>query len=281
VIFLHIGKTAGTTLSAIARRHFPAERVFTYDSAAPGTPVQQLFALSPERRADVALVLGHVHYGIHEALPGPWTYITLLRDPVQRIASHYRHVLRYPEHRLHAHVVGSGMSLCDYAGSGISEELDNWQTRCVAGGAVPTIGGCTDELLDQAKENLDARFAWFGLSERFEDSIVLLRRALRWHRAYYVPLNSGSSGGEPLNAATRAEILRWNALDQELYEHARRRFEDTLGRASAVRIERRALRVCNAAYRPLLATRHAAGRASQAIPLTDVRRRSNSTESRL
>jgi hypothetical protein len=266
VIFLHIGKTAGTTLSAIARRHFPPQGVFTYDSAGPGTPAEQLTALSAERRAELALVLGHMQYGIHEALPGPSTYITLLRDPVERIVSHYRHVLRYSEHRLHAEVKRSKMTLGEYAGCPISEELDNWQTRCIAGGTALPIGGCTRDLLDRAKHNLDEQFAWLGLAERFEESVVLLRRTLGWRRPYYVPLNTANGRREAVAEAVRAEILRWNALDQELYDHATARFDGILAQSLAVDIELRLLRASNAAYGHALATRRGLARAVRTAP---------------
>jgi Galactose-3-O-sulfotransferase len=265
VIFVHIGKTAGTTLNAIASRHFPPQRVFMYDSAAPGTPSEQLAALSFDRRANLALVLGHVQYGIHEALPGPSTYITLLRDPVERIASHYGHVLRYSEHRLHADVTRSNMTLNEYAGSRISEELDNWQTRCVAGGDAPPIGECTTELLDRAKQNLETQFAWFGLAERFEESVVLLRRRLGWWRDYYVRLNTSNGSHDGVSEAVRAEILRWNALDQELYDYAKARFDRIVAQTPAVELELRLLRTSSAAYRQVLAARRAAAPAARAV----------------
>ena len=265
VIFVHIGKTAGTTLNAIATRHLPPQRVFMYDSASSATAAEQLAALPVDRRANLGLVLGHVQYGIHEALPGPSTYITLLRDPVERIASSYKHVVRYSEHRLHADVTSSHMTFDEFVGSGITDELDNWQTRCVAGGDAPPIGGCTSELLDRAKRNLDTQFVWFGLAERFEESVVLLRRKLGWWRSYYVPLNIGNGRREGVTEAAREEILRWNALDQELYDFAKARFDETVTRTPAVDVELRLLRTSNAAYRQVLAARRVAAPAARAV----------------
>jgi hypothetical protein len=35
--------------------------------------------------------MGHFGYGIHEAIPGPSRYVTMLRDAPDRVASIYFH----------------------------------------------------------------------------------------------------------------------------------------------------------------------------------------------
>ncbi len=80
--------------------------------------------------------------------------------------------------------------------------VDNAQVRYLAGTAgeivdVP-LGQCTRTMLDVAIERLDQSFAFVGIVEQFEASIVLLRRTLNWRGCYYVASNTNrkwSAGG--------------------------------------------------------------------------------------
>ena len=85
-------------------------------------------------RARVRIVIrDHAGYGFHRALDQPFTYITMLRDPADRIISHYYFVLRKAGHYLYKEVTSRNMTLRDDVVSGISSELDNGQTRLVSG----------------------------------------------------------------------------------------------------------------------------------------------------
>ena len=87
-IFLHVPKAAGTTLQTIIERHYRPSEIFF-----AGTVVHE--ALSDLRRADVDVragirfATGHMAYGVHDDLPGPSSYFTVLRDPIDRVVSFY------------------------------------------------------------------------------------------------------------------------------------------------------------------------------------------------
>ena len=100
---------------------------------------------------------------------GETTYITVLRDPVDRIASHYYYAKRYPTHYLHKEITGRNMSLQDYASARLSDELDNGQVRMLAGvvneKTVP-IGSVAPILLTGRSRILNATSRSTGLAER-------------------------------------------------------------------------------------------------------------------
>src|SRR4029077_1199286 len=76
VIFLHIGKTAGTTLRRIPRRHYPKSDIMVVRSR-PFTREHTLaqFAELPEaQRSAPRLIMGHTVFGLHELVPRPSTY---------------------------------------------------------------------------------------------------------------------------------------------------------------------------------------------------------------
>ena len=218
VIFLHIGKTAGTTLRSVLRRQFRRSQIMTVRARRrPRHETLADFAQLPEHeRARPRLIMGHTVFGLHELVPRPACYVTMVREPVSLVLSQYAFVQRTPGHRHHDAV--RGMSLTRYIESGLSVEMDNSQTRAIAGDVDTPYGECSPEMLDAAKANLDRWFAVTGMTERFDESLLLMQRAFGWSNVCYVRANVARS--RP--AATPAElrlIERMNGLDLSLYEH--------------------------------------------------------------
>src|SRR5438552_2491662 len=98
LIFLHIPRTAGTTFVRILERQYGAGAVLDlYDS----TVGDRVAALTSGDMEHLRVVAGHFSFGAHRHLPGSCRYVTFLRDPVERVVSHYYFVRRQPEHYLH------------------------------------------------------------------------------------------------------------------------------------------------------------------------------------
>lgn len=96
-IFLHIPKTAGTSLvRGIKEALAPGEYLDLYGvHRTTDIIARELAELPPERVAKIRFAAGHqVWYGIHEVLGRPAKYITFLRSPVARILSCYRMMRR-------------------------------------------------------------------------------------------------------------------------------------------------------------------------------------------
>ena len=236
VIFLHVGKTAGATMRRALRREFRSSEVM--ELKAPTVEPGRLrrdgavayFAAMPEAaRARPRLIMGHMTYGLHEHVPRPSAYVTLLREPIKLILSQYHHVRRHEGHLLHEEAAAYP-DLASYVRSGISLEMDNSQTRAFAGDTTTPFGGCTREMLELAKANLDGSFAVVGLTERFDESLVLMQRAFAWDRIRYVSVNidPGRDRREAPSAEDLAFVKEQNALDLELYAWAAERFGATL-----------------------------------------------------
>src|SRR5438128_6438596 len=101
LIFLHIPKTAGTTLNRIIDWQYNPVSIFTVDPHRIRATVARFKTFSEQRRRRFRVVRGHLLYGIHEFLPQGATYITMLREPVARLLSTYRFILRDHLHPLH------------------------------------------------------------------------------------------------------------------------------------------------------------------------------------
>jgi Galactose-3-O-sulfotransferase len=269
VIFLHIGKTGGMTLRSILGRQFAASQIMvlrTPDRAPSNHRLRREetirhFAAMPEpMRRRPRLIEGHTIFGLHEYVPGPSTYITLVRDPVALTASQYNFVARKPGHWLHDELRSSGMTLDEYVDSGLSLETDNSQTRALSGDTSTAFGRCSQEMLERAKSNVDEHFSVLGLTERFDETLLLLRRAFGWSRLWYVPANVAPHRRRgALSSETLGRIAERNRFDVELYRWACERFQRTIGDPSSFATELRAFRRANALYRPW-------GHATQTIP---------------
>lgn len=250
LIFLHIPKAAGTTLHKIIERQFGPEVTFSLSGTDAPTSIKEFIGLSEAKRQHIKVLKGHMPYGLHRYLCRPATYITMLRDPIDRIISHYYFVLSSPGHYLHTEVTSRNMSLTDFVMSGISTELTNDQTRLISG--VERINTrlldgterrtlrasqeiITAEILGIAKKNLRDHFVAFGLSSRFDESLLLFKRLLGWRNIYYVRHNvtKNRPGKGQVSREVKELIAKKNEMDLELYDFARQKFEGMIKEQSA------------------------------------------------
>ena len=257
VIFLHVGKTAGATTRRALRREFKASQVM--DLEAPTVQPGRLrrdgavayFASLPEaERARPRLIMGHMTYGLDAYVPRPSSYVTLMREPMKLVMSQYHHVRRLSGHHLYEEAKAYP-DLASYVRSGISLEMDNSQVRAYAGDTTTPFGGCTPEMLETAKRNLET-FAVIGMTERFDESLVLMQRAFEWDRIRYVSVNvdPGRDRRDMPSEEDLGFIREQNALDLELYAWAATRFEATVRQSPGFGDSLRRFEEANERYQP-------------------------------
>ncbi len=225
IIFLHIPKTAGTTLHTLFEKAYaPGALYSTYPANHPYGSLQEYAAFPPERKAEIRVLLGHFSYGVHTFVPAPYLYITMLREPVERMISNYYHINRDPNHGLHELVSSGRMPLQQYVAHMVHElKMDNEQTRMFAGNWDGRgHGPCTAAMLKTAKENLRDNFAVVGITDRFDESYLLVKRQLQWQyrftRKRNVTLNRPRK--EDLSPDDLAMLETHNYFDGQLYRYA-------------------------------------------------------------
>lgn len=229
IIFLHILKTAGTTLNIILENHFTPENSFSTfpNHMHPDGSIEGFRALSNSEKQRIDLLTGHMGFGLHRDLPRPAVYITLLRNPIDRVISRYYQEKHDPYSHLH-HAINSGMNLPEYARFyAEAAEMDNLQTRMIAGNWNKRgFGPCTTKMLATAKSNLQKRFVVCGLTERFDAFYLLLTHTFGWPPIYYRSHNVSSNRrrADSLPPDTVAAIGHYNQYDLELYDFARELF---------------------------------------------------------
>lgn len=270
VVFLHIGKTAGSTLATILGRYYTREETFQIYPKRYHDTLDALTSLPAARRAEIRLLKGHLPFGVHEHLPTPATYVTMLREPVDRVVSLYYFARRVPKHYLHQPIVRGNLDIERYVSSGLSWEMDNGQLRVLTGHLHDiAIGGCTRVLLDEAKRNIIQHFSVVGLSGRFDESVLLTKHRLGW-KGFPVYRRKNVTVGRPttdrLSKSELAAIRKHNELDEELYQWVSARFQREW-EAEALDTQLKAFRATNAMYQSYGAARGMAGRLLAAIGL--------------
>ncbi|QYK48645.1 MAG: sulfotransferase family 2 domain-containing protein [Phycisphaeraceae bacterium] len=230
LIFLHLPKTGGTSLRAtlidsISPR--PSIKLMNHDH----TP---LLAMKREERAALGLVEGHMLYGVHEHLPGPYSYITLLREPVARLRSWHRYVLQTPRHRFHGVVAQGGLSLGDCVSRRMTPELDNDMTRTLAsvGREGTPFGAVTRQMFEVACERLSS-IQFIGTTERLGEFHAMLCDRMGWQAHPVKHLNRTTteitgvaadiraSPSDDAEGSDAAQMIREvNRFDHALWEQA-------------------------------------------------------------
>jgi len=223
LIFLHIPKTAGTTLNRIIEWQYSPLAIYTMDPHRIRATAERFKRLPEARRRRLQVVRGHLFYGIHEFLPQGATYITMLREPVARILSSYYFVLRRPLNPLHRKLKSEKLGVEDCIR--LFPDRNNTQCRFIAG--VKDAAIADERLLDMAKENLTKSFSVVGICERFEESLILISKTFGWEIPFYK--NQKVAKSRPVVEPKLADLIRdHNRLDVELYEFGKKLFEQSL-----------------------------------------------------
>jgi len=223
IIFIHNPKTGGRTLRRITDRQYEPNEVVViprehYHSS---TVAQHLAGPGKDRPR---LIRGHIPFGVHALLPFESAYITLLREPVDRVLSQYSSMLE--RRRRWMFRDGEPITLEEYVSSGCTKEVDNVQTRRLSG-VDPPFRQCSRDMLDRAKQNLTDHFAVVGLTEKFDHTLMLFRRILGWKYILYFRMNVTKARVARASVSNEVQdlIASYNQLDIELYRYATDRFE--------------------------------------------------------
>jgi len=237
LVFLHVPKTAGSSLTRIVLAQYNKEQIFATEIGRLKASIEE-FKTSPESlRVRYRLVYGHMTFGLHSWLPQPASYLAMLREPIDRVVSLYYYLRESPGHHLYDYVTGNQVTLEEYVSSGITSATDNQMVRLISGGADQPValydhggvpfGEVSRTLLDQAKKNLVEHFSVVGLTEQFDRSVELMATVYGWNVSAYERVNVTKKrpAVRDLPRRTRKLIERHNELDLELYEFARQQFK--------------------------------------------------------
>lgn len=211
--FVHVERAGGTSLRMIVQHNHPSHVVPTpyrwpHDDGNVFRPeeLRWLLRLFPATRS----FGGHSvrsYLGYEEAIGRPIRYFTFVRDPIARFLSHYHHQV---------HQMRVPWTFEEFVADG---RFSNFMTHRFAGG--PDV--------ELAKQRLAEDFAFVGLTDRFDESLVLFRHALGRDLCinYERENQTRSASYDRLRRAPEVvdRAREENQLDLELFDFARGLYE--------------------------------------------------------
>lgn len=206
IIFMHVPKSAGTSMGAYLRHCVGSKRSGRtvvlrgeYDPDAPADPAR----LERARRA--RLCMGHFSWATLERIRREGAYLfTILRDPTERLWSQYNYLTRrtYPDslipknqHDLYDRTLGmSPREFFTFEDPRHRHAIDNGLTRQIGGGMdpLPLDADRMRDLVGAAKRNL-RKMNHVGFTDTFDDDFRSILKRLDLPRPRQVPHDKKSN----------------------------------------------------------------------------------------
>lgn len=231
LIFLHIPKAGGTTLLNVIERQYKRRQVLmlynTYYRK-PLDSITQIESYARKSRAGYHMIVGHFGYGVNAGLGNQYRYISMVRDPVQRVISNYLHMKRTPKAPLFDQL--QKISFEQYLLDGLWPDANDGQVRRLCGveneGNIVGFGKTSEDMFLKAVEAIERSFFCVALTEQFDRSLLLLQRILGWSNIHYVKRNISYEREAFSPSSNEIDIIReLNKYDTKLYSFVSQKFD--------------------------------------------------------
>lgn len=190
IIFHHVPKTAGTTIYSIVDSSFDG-KVFTINGnqTEHEDSVKHFINLPQSEIDKIDLLKGHRTFGLHKFFSGSVKYFTVLRKPAQRHISGYYQLLKVkPELEERIKFIQSPPSLEEYIVQGDIYYGKNPQIKTFLNIPDPSIE-VDEDMYQYALKVMKEHFFIIGLTERFDQTCVLLNQVNGFHISHYLKKN--------------------------------------------------------------------------------------------
>lgn len=225
IIFIHPPKVGGTNIVSaigamekIKSRRFPVPRVagkstvLITEGWLGGMNSLKEQCVGVDNNCEMSqFISGHFPYGAHNYLNGEYSYITLIRSPLDRELS----AVNFDFQRGYIKNKKQAMEQL------LNIAIDNPQTRFLAGEAYMS-GRCDEATLEIAKKNLETNFLLIGVTEDTNGFLQALVTMMQLE-----PLAIGHTQVtskkilHKLTPKMRMRLAKKHKYDQALYEYAK------------------------------------------------------------
>lgn len=220
MLFDHLPKCGGMTVNRYLKSQYRYRKIYQIDGRNPQNSVCVFKSLPEARRFDYDLVLGHLAYELIDFVHPDTISLTIFRDPVDRIISHYHYVKQYSNHYLHDLVTSKKMTLEEYVTSGISDELRNWYVTHFLGVAIDEAENLPDWSVTEAYRIVTNRYHVIGFLDDLVTVMNSLGREVGYRRRFqntYLNKTASRPAKHEIDASVLNTIKQVNFLDVELY----------------------------------------------------------------
>ena len=230
LFYIHVPKTAGTTMKLIIIWLYKWDEIFWAKST--DYIKKKLKALDNEHLNNIKIVAGHTPFGMHRHFEfSDYRYFTILRDPVERAISQFFYMQQKPKHPYYPIATNPDYTYEELLENKLINNTFNVQTYWLIGENPDFFkkGVYDEEVVKQAKANIDKHFAFIGLNDRFDESLILMKRKFNWTLPFYTPKNiNKKKKKDKVSARTLELIQHYNQMDIELFNYCKAKFESEL-----------------------------------------------------
>ena len=231
IFFLHIPRTGGTTVDSIFFNNFENEQILR---------IYKDFEYSKYREIDcnymskIKYITGHLlltDYNDLKIYNQKVNVFTFLRDPIQRLISEYIFYKTWKNNHLYKIINDNKISFLDYILSKDKIFLyrgKNFMTRCISGKGFAATK-YPYAALALAKRQLEKNFFFFGILEKFTESILILAKLVNLKNIFFQKHNKLNDKLKNFITDNEKDVaLELNKADCELYKFAVECFENKI-----------------------------------------------------
>jgi hypothetical protein len=224
LLFDHIPKTGGTGIHLYLRSHYPESRILQMSLKEAWDTVNEFKGLSQRERDRFYLIHGHYANELIDLVHPETLFITIFRDPTDRVISNYRYILEQPTHYWHRHVVGKKMDVVEFCQDRTISEAWNYLTSHYTHLPLEEIARNPERAARLAFDHLKGKFHFIGFLDELDFFMPIVARKMNFRKKF---INRRVNSSKPFSSDcvisqdARQIISEVNAADHILYRLAK------------------------------------------------------------
>ena len=222
VLFDHIPKCAGNAVINNLLRFYHEHETYNFDGVHFRESVKAFLNLPKEEQSKYNLIYGHSANLLIDAVKADTKILTILRDPIDRVISHYYYIKTYKGHFLHDTLINDHITLEDYCAINLSNDLQNEYVVHFSGLSVDEVRVNPKRALELAEKNILSKYDLIGFQSNLKDFFLSFSKMMNLpsQKISDKPVNKTSKRQKvsELNEETLSGIKKFNQLDIQFYD---------------------------------------------------------------